>query len=558
MDDANPRADAVAISGGRIVAVGTVAECQAALPLAELVDTHAAVLLPGFIESHSHPITSGLATQAPARSIAPWDAPTWTDVLAVFADATANTPTDVPLLFNGFDALLHQRPAPDADTLDAIFGDRVAVVVDNSGHGVYFTSALMTKNGWDASPPADPVGASFGRRADGTTLNGQAYELPAVMAVAQPLMSDLGGNPLTMGMEFYVLMARAGITSTSELTYNTTLKAAYEAIAVMPNNPLRISLYHVSVEEGCELPFDSAVSEELLIKQGIKLWADGSPWVGNIAISFSYLDTDATRLAQIDGSRSGEVAMNYSRAQLDAILDQYAPSGLQMSFHVNGDLGFDVVLDAYERALVRHDLLGTDHRWRVEHVGAGRKDQFARAASLGVHISMGPFQFYYWGDLLDGQMFDPAIGSQWQAFRDAFDAGVPVAFHNDGAVSPPTPLLNIQAAVTRRTRSGALRGPNQAISLEEGLKAETIHAAKLLHRDHLVGSIEVGKLADFVELSADPFEVDPRSLAEDARVLGTWLGGRRIDLEAFIGHALTVDHAEHAGLAEAAGSSHRC
>lgn len=558
MDKSRPRAQAVAVSDGRIAAVGTLAECRAALPHAEVVDTGAAALLPGFIESHSHPIVSGMTTQAPALSIAPWVAPTWQHVLDVFAEAHRTTPADQPLLFNGFDALLHQQPSPTAQTLDAIFRDRVVAVADNSGHGIYFTSALIARNGWDANPPADPVGGSFGRTEDGTTLNGQAFELPAVMAVAQPLMTELGGNPLRMGMEYYALMARAGITSTSELTYNTTLKAAYEAIAVMPNNPLRVSLYHVSVEEGCELPLDSDVSPDLLVKQGIKLWADGSPWIGNIAITFPYLDTPATRLAKIDGSLAGEVAMNYSRAELDAILDKYAPSGLQMAFHVNGDLGFDVVLDAYERALSRHRLLGTDHRWRVEHVGACRRDQFERAARLGIHISMGPFQFYYWGDLLDGEMFESAIGSQWQAFRDAFDSGAPVAFHNDGSVSPPTPLLNIQTAVTRRTSSGTERGINQAISLQQALEAETVNAARLLHREALVGSVEVGKLADFVELSADPFEVDALMLAASVSVLGTWLDGRRIDLDDFIAQSTTVDPAAHAHLAESAKAAHTC
>ena len=558
MDDSRPRVQAVAVSDGVIVAVGSVADCQAALPGADVLDTGAAALLPGFVESHSHPIVSGLATQAPARSIAPWDAPSWQDVLDAFAAAMAETPADMPLLFNGFDALLHEQPSPDAESLDAIFGDRVAVIADNSGHGAYFTSALIRKNGWDRNPPADPTGASFGRTGDGTSLNGQAFELPAVMAVAQPVIAELGGNPLQMGMAFYALMARAGITSAAELTYNTSLRAAYEAIAVMPENPLRISLYHVSVEEGCDLPLASEVSEQLLVKQGIKLWADGTPWIGNVAISFPYLDSAATRRAGIDGTRAGEAAMNYTRPQLNAILDRYAPTGLQMAFHVNGDLGLDIVLDAYERALAKHGLDGTDHRWRIEHVGACRKDQFDRAARLGVHISMAPFQFYYWGDLLDGQMFETEIGSQWQAFRDAFTSGTPVAFHNDGAVSPPDPLLNIQTAVTRRTRSGALRGANQAVSLDDALRAETISAARLLHRERLVGSIEVGKLADFVELSADPFQVDPRTLAESVGVRGTWLSGRRIDLDAFMAGSRAVDRSDHVGLAAAAGSGHRC
>lgn len=557
MNNDAPRAEAVAVSNGKIVAVGTLDECQAALPGAEVVDTKAKALLPGFIESHSHPIVSGLATQAPARSIAPFDAPTWDDVLAIFAETLKVTPAGTPMLFNGFDALLHEQHQPTAETLDAIFGDRVAVVADNSGHGVYFTTALIKQRGWDATPPANPVGGSFGRLADGSALNGQAWELPAVLDVVQPVMNDLGGNPLHSAMAFYRVMAEGGITSTTEHTYNRALLPAYEAIAGMPNNPLRISLYHVSTEEGCELPVESKVSTDLLVKGGIKLWADGSPWVGNIAISFPYLQTEATKLAGITGEEAGVAGLNYSRSDLDALLAKYATTGNQMSIHVNGDMGIDIVLDAFEKALADHKLLGTNHGWRIEHVGAGRKDQFDRAARLGIQISMGPFQFYYWGDLLDGQMFDSKYGSQWQAFRDAFDSGTPVAFHNDGAVTPPLPLLNIQTAVTRRTRSGALRGANQQISLTEALQAQTINAAKLIKRDDVVGTIEVGKFADFVELSHDPYEVDEHKIGTEVKVKGTWLGGHRIDLDQFMGVSKTVDHATHAHLATTARSHHQ-
>lgn len=557
MDSARTRAEAVAVSDGKIVAVGSLADCQAALPDAEVRDTKAAALLPGFIESHSHPVVSGLSTQAPAVSIQPWDAKDWDAIVAVFKETMAAT-GDHPMIFNGFDALLHGRPAPKGAELDEIFGDRIAIVVDNSGHGVYFTTSLTKRNGWDANPPADPVGSSFGRNADGS-LDGQGFELPAVMMVAQPLMAELGGNPLVSAMGFYRVLAEGGITSATEHTYNNQLLKAYIAIGSMPNNPLRISLYHVSIEDGCDQPITSPLPEELLVKQGIKLWADGSPWMGNIAISFPYLKTTATDNAGIDGSKAGAVAMNYSREQLDAILDKYAASGWQMSFHVNGDMGLDIVLDAYERALDKYNLLGTDHRWRVEHVGAGRRDQFKRAGEMGVHISMSPFQFIYWGDLLDGQMFDSEYGASWQDFRGAFDAGVPVSFHNDGSVSPPLPLLNIQAAVTRTTINGNVHGLEHAISIDEALCAETINAAKLIKRDHLVGSIEVGKLADFVELAADPSAVDPHKIYSECTVLGTWMGGNRIDLDAFMAAASAIPAAEHADLHHAATKhGHKC
>jgi predicted amidohydrolase YtcJ len=191
MDDDTPRAEAVAVSDGRIVAVGSVAQCTAALPGAEIVDTGAAALLPGFIEPHGHPLISGVATQLPARWTAPWDAPTWSDVQAVFAEAIAGAEPGTPLWFAGFDAFLHQHPAPKAADLDEIFGDRVALVTDNSGHGVYFNTALIKQNGWDIDPPADPVASHYGRNPDGS-LNGQGFELPVLLAVTGPLLANMG------------------------------------------------------------------------------------------------------------------------------------------------------------------------------------------------------------------------------------------------------------------------------------------------------------------------------------------------------------------------------
>jgi predicted amidohydrolase YtcJ len=171
---------------------------------------------------------------------------------------------------------------------------------------------------------------------------------------------------------------------------------------------------------------------------------------------------------------------------------------------------------------------------------------------------MGPFQYYYWGDLLDGQIFDHEHGSRWQSFGDAAASGAVVSFHNDGSVSPPTPVLNMQTAVTRRTRSGAVHGPDQVISLDQALRAHTIDAARTLHRDTLVGSITVGKLADFTELAADPYTVDPTTLADKAAARGTWLGGERVDLDAFLAAVGGSDGTAHAHLAQRAGHPGCC
>jgi predicted amidohydrolase YtcJ len=551
MDPSAPRATAVAVDGatGRITAVGDLAWCRAACPDATVRDLGDTVLMPGFVESHSHPFVSGVATQAPAHWIAPYAGyPTWGDVTALFRKLHSETPAGQTLFFNGLDRLLHGCDAPTAEVLDGYFPDRPVVVADNSGHAAYCTTAFLQQRDWIAHPPVDPPASHFGRNPDGS-LNGQAFEVGAMMRMTNPAIAAVVTNPIASAAEWFALMSRNGITSTADMGYQSEFKVGYEALLSMESTPMRIALYQMSTEADCGDAFVSTIPESMLHKRGIKLWADGSPWVGNVALSFPYLDTPVTRKAGIRPDTGGLAQMNYSQDQLEFTMDEHASQGWQMSVHINGDLAFDVVLAAYRHALTANGLLGTDHRWRVEHLGACHTDQFAVAAELGIYASMGPFQFIYWGDLLDGQMFPTEIGANWMRWKDALDAGLRPSYHNDGAVSPPLPLRNIQTAITRRTISGTVRGPGQIVSLDDALRAQTIDAAFILRREDEVGSIEVGKFADFVELSADPYAVAPETLATDVEVRGTWLNGSRIDLDRFLAAAGVVDPADHSHLA---------
>lgn len=561
MDPTNPRAEAVAVdtAAGTIAAVGSLADLQATNSAASVKDLGDTVLMPGLIDPHSHPALSGLSTQSPAYWIAPYVGyPTYSDVTAYFTKLNAEQPAGVPLLFNGLDRTLQSAPELTNADLDTYFPDRPVIVMDNSGHEAYFNTALIKLLGWaDNKPPADPAGSRYGRNEDGTS-NGRAYEVGAMFAAAAPVLATVAAHPLMPVAEWYKLMASNGITATSEHTFQGNHLKAYIAMAMTPDNPLRISLYHMSIEADCTEPVTTPIPENRLKKQGIKLWADGSPWNGTIASSFPYLDNDVTRNASIPIGPGGEAAMNYTRAQLDEILDKVVPSGYQMAFHCNGDAGMDVVMDAYEHALNKFNLMGTDHRWRIEHMGGCRGDQFKRAASLGISLSMSPFQFIYWGDLLDGELFPSEIGSQWMAYGDAFRSGAVVSFHNDGSVSPPIPLLNWQSTTTRQTASGKVHGANQAVSLDDAIKAHTVNAAFHLGREHEIGSIEVGKLADFAELSSDPYQADLHKLTEQVKVLGTWVGGKKIDLDAFIAQVDAMDPTEHKDLAKHVHASKKC
>ena len=128
---------------------------------------------------------------------------------------------------------------------------------------------------------------------------------------------------------------------------------------------------------------------------------------------------------------------------------------------------------------------------------------------------------------------------------DAFRSGAVVSFNNDGMVSPPIPLLNVQAMVTRVTPSGQLHGPEQQVSLDDALRAHTVNAALTLGRNHDLGSLEVGKLADLVQLSVDPYAVDVAELTTKVKVQGTWLGGVLTDAQTYLDEVKAIDPTEH-------------
>jgi len=132
---------------------------------------------------------------------------------------------------------------------------------------------------------------------------------------------------------------------------------------------------------------------------------------------------------------------------------------------------------------------------------------------------------------------------------EAFAAGLEPSFHNDGALTPPNVPLNVQSMVTRTTISGSVHGPDQKVTLDQALRAVTVNGARRLFVDDRLGWLVAGKTADLVELSAVPYTVDPLRPATDVSVLGTWVGGRRIDLDAFDEQVDAVDPGPHAELA---------
>ncbi|MEY9911224.1 putative amidohydrolase YtcJ [Catenulispora sp. MAP12-49] len=514
MNPDQPLAEAVAVRDGRVVAVGTGAEIELLTDRStRIVDLGGRCLMPGFVEPHGHVTEQAFVLGPTVDDIRPVTIPAADDVVSAVKAAVTRRGGGGTCCY-GWDPLLQKGlPAPNLTWLDAVAPDTPLVIVHNSGHQAFFNSAAATWLGLSKDTP-DPAGARFGRAADGS-LDGTAYEAGAVGACLQPFMPEGDDWPALLNAQ-YARLNQAGVTMCSDMAFDARLRPALAA----SSPTVRVRMYEMSGPKmGSDITPDNG--DDLVRQVGIKTWADGSPWIGNIATSFPYLTNDTTRALGLEPNHRGRA--NYTPEQLKAISQAYFPAGWQLACHVQGDDAVDMVLDVWEKLLAAHPR--DDHRLRLEHVCTMRPDQFERAAALGITASIFVDQLYYWGDVLVDDLFGPEHGAHYANAGSALKAGLRISFHNDAPVTPVEPLRNITEAVTRLSKSGRVLAPEERITVDQALRAQTVDAAWHLFADDITGSIEVGKYADFVVLDQDPHTIEPAHIA-DIPVDATWLAGQ--------------------------------
>lgn len=517
VDQSRPTAEALAVAAGRIVAVGSRADIEPLIgPDTEVLDIGDGCVLPGLVEAHGHPLMEAIALSDRLVDIRPVTIPKADDVVAAVRAEVAKRGADGAYL-NGWDPLLQNGlPEPTLDWLDGIAPDTPLVIIHNSGHKAFFNSAAAVKTGLTRDTP-DPKGAKFGHDASGE-LDGTAEETAAVFPLlAGAIQPD---DYPAMLLAECARLNRAGLTMCSEMAFDPMFRPMLDQLR--DQLTVRLRTYEMSTEK---MATDEALTngDDTVRQVGIKIWVDGSPWIGNIDLTFPYLDTAATRAIGVVPGSCG--CANYTREQLAEIVEAYFPLGWQMACHVQGDKGVDTILDVYEEALKKHPR--DDHRLRLEHVGAITDEQLRRAADLGVTCSIFVDQIHYWGDIIVDGLFGPERGSRWMPCGSAVATGMRISLHNDPPVTPEEPLRNISVAATRIAPSGRVLGPEECLTVEQAIRAQTIDAAWQLFSDDEVGSLEVGKYADFVVLSADPRTVPPEQIA-DLDVRATYLAGRRV------------------------------
>lgn len=516
VDATQPTAEAIAVSGGRIVAVGPRSEVAAWVGPGTDVREVDGCVMPGFVEAHGHPLMEAVALSGRIVDIRPVTLAGAEAVLDAIGAEVAQRGADGAFL-NGWDPLLqHGLPEPTLAWLDSVAPRTPLVIVHNSGHKAYFNTAAARRAGLTKDTP-DPKGAKYGRDANGN-LDGTAEETGAVFGLLGDAIS-VGDYPAMLAAEC-ARLNRAGLTTCSEMAFDPMFRPL---LAQMHDQlTVRLRTYEMSTAalHTEASPFEG---DDTVRQVGIKIWVDGSPWVGNIDLTFPYLDTDATRTIGVVPGSCGHA--NYTKEQLTEIVATFFPQGWQLACHVHGDAGVDTILDVYEEVLRAHPR--DDHRLRLEHVGAITPEQLRRAHALGVTCSLFVDHLHYWGDVLVDGLFGPEHGGRWMPAGSAVATGMRISLHNDPPVTPEEPLRNISVAVTRTAPSGRVLAPEERLTVEQGIRAQTIDAAWQLFADNVIGSLQAGKYADLVIVSGDPRETAPEAIA-DLEVQATFLAGRQV------------------------------
>lgn len=523
MDPQSPMAEAMIVRDGRIAALGTERELDAHVdPDATRVDLRGQTLLPGFVEAHAHPFGYGRIWGDPLINIRASHIPSYAAVIATIQRRVAKAAPGEVLAFVGLDALRHEgMHEPTLAELDALAPNNPLAIYTFNFHALFLNSRMLSLIGLDSSTKDFPAGR-YERDSSGN-LTGKMVEFAAFRgfaAVCDQFGSERGFRELSGGLWKF---AKSGITTATDIGPHDGALPAYKKAYELGALPIRLRVYGRATLDGPPTQkLDWGGDMVRLI--GIKVWADGSPFVGTAALTRPYLNSELT-LKGLSLGRDSVGHMNFEIEYLRELIERHASQGWQIATHVQGDKTIDAVLDIYEKVLPKYP--NAVRPFRLEHCGVMRDDQVARTHAMGVVCSFFVPHVFHWGDAISEGLLGPERAGNYMPAGSATRQGMRVSYHSDAPMTEPNPLLSIQTAVTRLTESGTILGAHQRVSIDEALRAMTIDAAYHIGMEQEIGSLEIGKLADFAILGSDPRQVPPESLAA-IPVNGTWMNGREV------------------------------
>jgi predicted amidohydrolase YtcJ len=514
-DDARPRVEALAVRGGRIAFIGSAREAEALRGAAtRVVDAGGETVIPGMVDAHAH--FAGLAETL--RSVDLTGTRSQAEAVARVVARARMVPPGTWIQGRGWDQnAWGDTRFPTHDALSAAVPGHPVYLTRVDGHAAWVNAAAMQRAGLTRAA-RDPDGGRILRDAAGAPTGVLIDRAEGLVSrhIPGPTRAETRQG-LTDAM---AVMHRWGLTGMHDAGASRALIELYDEMAGAGALPLR--LYVMIGDDSAALahyfakgPVAGAHDGHLWVR-AVKLYADGAMGSRGAALLEPYSD---------DPNNMGLLLS--APAHIRDVAARGLAAGFQVNTHAIGDRGNRVVLDAYEQALAARPT--ADHRFRVEHAQVLHSDDLPRFAQLGVIPSMQASHQtsdMYWV----GKRLGPTRTLGAYAWRSLLESGVVIPNGSDFPVEAVNPLISFHAAIARQDARDWPAGgwlPEQRMTREEALKSMTLWPAYAGFQEGELGSLSVGKRADFVILDRDIMRV-PAELVLGTRVRSTWLGGREV------------------------------
>ena len=504
-----PRAEALAISGGRFLAIGTNDEVLAlASGGAKKIDIGGNTVLPGFIDAHSHPAEAGLdhlrMVDCDLRSIA--------DIQAALRKRAAQTPPGQWVLGFKYDdtKTADNRPLIMQD-LDSAVPDHPVLVEHRGGHTAWLNSLALKTAKLDQNTP-DPPGGKYDRDPATGQLNGHVRER-AKAAVEAVIPHQFSRDDRREGVKLISqMLVRTGITSVTDALGSPDNLLAYQDARSAGDLSVRVycSIFHEHIDRMIEAGIRTGLGDEWVRVGFMKMICDGS------------ISERTARLSQPYMGRPNDFGILVStEEELYQWGRKAHAAGWQIGTHANGDVGIDTTLRVYER--LNREMPRSDSRFRLEHCTVISDSLVQRIRALGAIPTPFSTYVYYHGEKM--KEYGAERLNNMFALRSFIDAGIRPTQASDYPPGPFEPMMALQSETTRTDMKGNVWGPKQKITLEEAIRVGTMNGAYASFEEKLKGSIEPGKLADLVVLGRDPFKTDPSQVV-NIPIQRTMVGGK--------------------------------
>ena len=524
MEDSNPTAEAMAVTGDKITAVGRAEDIlKTGGFFTKVVHlTGNQTLMPGLIEPHSHPDL--LASREFTCDVSGFNYSSFTEIFPVMKQAVADAaklpkyPTPW-VKFVGWDTvLLDDLPELDADWLDINLTTEYPVfVLQAMGHSCWINHKALEVCKITKDTP-DPAGGKIVRDSEGNPT-GMLLEAPAIQLAAKHFPSPSLSKTREAFLHAFQQYSKCGITTVADLgtlKLNLSTLIGLSLLTYLRKFPVRLGVYYTPASP--IKPVGRHIGKKLWFP-GVKVWADGSPYTGTMACQDNYLHNSFTEKLNFEYPNG---LLNYNNDKLYELLHPFNKE--LVAIHAHGERAVTQALDVCER-IIREDPQRGDRRYRLEHCGLITEELMKRAATLGVTVTFYIDHVYYYGPALY-KIIGVERASRFAPAGAAKSCGQQHwTLHQDSPFSPLDPFLCMKNAIFRKTRQGgSTLGQQYCITIDDALKAYTINAAWQLRREHEIGSLAVGKLADLALLSDNPRTVNPEDLTS-IKAEATYLGG---------------------------------